>query len=171
MLEVKRPVRSLLHHPVQRHTERDDEVPAEVWVGGREERGEIKRKRETETDLRPYLRSYQRLHTLRREDKNSREVKSSQGHTRSSRSSTGQNRDQQGELEKHKKERSSSQCLCPSAAMSRVLILSVLLLSLSWCRCAVITGVSLTNHLAGFILIVLFNDVLIELIIYLCNYT
>lgn len=38
MLEVKRPVRSLLHHLAQRHTERDDEVPAEVWVGG--ERGE-----------------------------------------------------------------------------------------------------------------------------------
>lgn len=99
LLEVKRPVRSLLNHPVQRHTERDDEVPAEVWVGGkRGARGDKEkerwRKRETETDLRPYFRSYQRLHTLRREDKNSRELKSSQGHTKSSRSSTGQNRDQ-----------------------------------------------------------------------------
>lgn len=101
LLEVKHPVRSLLHHPVQRHTERDDEVPAEVWVGGKEGRGEIKRKRdgkrkrETEPDLRPYFRSYQRLHTLRQKEKNSREVKSSpQGHTKSSGSSAGQNKDQ-----------------------------------------------------------------------------
>lgn len=84
-------------------------------MGGREGRGEIKRKRdgerkrETEPDLRPYFRSYQRLHTLRQEDENeNREVKSSQGHTTFSGSSTGQNRDQQGDLEKHKKERSSS---------------------------------------------------------------
>lgn len=40
---MKRPVRSLLHHPLQRHTGRDDEVPAEVWEGAKQGRGEIKR--------------------------------------------------------------------------------------------------------------------------------
>lgn len=67
LLEVKHPVWSLLHHPVQRHTERDDEVPAEVWVGGKEgARGdkEKERWRKKERDRALFQKLYQRLHTL-----------------------------------------------------------------------------------------------------------